>query len=148
MSHDLYLWVKGFHVVGVLIWGGTLMGLANLLVLYGRANPAVREALLPACVATARMMEIGAVVAIGCAIWIAVGSKALSGAAWPMKQPWMHVKLTLVVVGLFSSHGLLRAKLGKYRRGKQTKALPPAIVPIMSLTLIAIVLLAVARPLG
>jgi uncharacterized membrane protein len=148
MSHSLYLWVKGFHIVGVLMWAGSMMGLAQFLIVCGKSSAAVREALLPDCRVAARMMDLGAAIGIGSAIWIAVGSKALSGAAWPMKQPWMHVKLTLVVLILFAAHGILRAKLGKYQRGKETKPLPAALVPILSLTLTAIVLMAVARPIG
>ena len=73
-------------------------------------------------------------VAIACAVWLAVGTKASSGATWAMKQPWMHIKLTLVVLVVFSLHGLLRGKLGAYRRGKETKPLPGATLPVLSIS--------------
>ena len=146
MSSTAYLWVKAFHVVGILIWGGTIMGLTNLLVAFGKIPAETRKPILPTAMATGRMMDIGATLTIACAVWLAVGTKVPEG--WVMQQGWMHVKLTLVVLGLFSAHGVLRAKLGKYRRGQEPKPLPPALVPILSLVLTAIIVLAIARPIG
>jgi uncharacterized membrane protein len=94
------------------------------------------------------MMEIGALLAIGSAVYLAVGTKSFMGAQWPMKLPWMHVKLTIVVLAILGGHGYLRMKLGKYRRGKETKPVPAVIVPLLSVALIAVVLFAVARPIG
>jgi uncharacterized membrane protein len=151
MSQGLYLWVKSFHLIGVFLWGGSMVALAATLVSVGRAAQtgatAARDTLLGLGKGIARMMELGALVAIGCAVWLAVGTRG-DGAAWVMKKPWMHVKLTLVVLVLFATHGLLRVKLARYRKGKQPKALPGFVVPLVIATMAAILILAVARPIG
>lgn len=147
MGHSTYVWVKAFHIVGILIWAGTMMGLANNLVAVGRSGDAARPALLGLARSAAMMMDIGATVTIACAVFLAVKSKAFMGDQWPMKMPWMHVKLTLVVV-IIGFHGFLRVKLGKYRKGKETKPVRPLVVPLLSLSLIAIVIFAVAKPIG
>jgi len=148
MSHSVYLWVKAFHVVGILIWAGAMMSVAHMLVAAGKGNEADRKALIPLATVAARMMDAGALVAIGCAVYLAIGTRSWMGEAWVMKQPWMHVKLTIVVLAILGGHGFLRSKLGKYRRGKPTTPVPPVIVPVLSLALIAVVVFAVARPIG
>lgn len=151
MSHGLYLWVKSFHLVGVFLWGGSMIALAATLTAVGKAAitgaTAPRDTLLGLAARIARMMEVGSLVAIGCAVWLAVGTRG-DGAAWVMKKPWMHVKLTLVVLVLFATHGLLRVKLARYRKGKQPKPLPGFVVPVVIVTMAAILILAVARPIG
>jgi uncharacterized membrane protein len=148
MSHGLYLWVKAFHILGVVVWAGAMIALGSVLVAIGRANPAGREAAIAGGMATARLMDVGALVAIACGIWVIVGTKASLGAQWALKQPWMHIKLTLVVVALLTTHAVLRIKLGKYRRNAEPKPLPGFVVPVVLVVVAAIVVLAVAHPIG
>jgi uncharacterized membrane protein len=64
-----------------------------------------------------------------------------------MKRPWMHIKLTLVVLSC-SGPTACSVKLARYRKGKQTGALPAFVAPLAIAALSAILVLAVARPLG
>ena len=38
--------------------------------------------------------------------------------------PWLHIKLTVVVLGVLSIHGLARVKIKRFREGR-VRALPP-----------------------
>lgn len=147
MGLGTYQWVKAFHVAGIVFWAGAMMGLVQLLVAAGKGDEAARKILLPPARTMAFVMDIGATVAIACAVYLAVGTKAFMGDQWPMKLPWMHVKLTIVLL-IIGGHGFLRVKLGKYRKGKDTKPVSPALVPLLTVLLIAVVIFAVARPIG
>jgi uncharacterized membrane protein len=64
----------------------------------------------------ALMMDLAATLAIGCGIAMIFGQTPNF-----LAQPhhgWFHVKLTVVVLGVLSVHGLVRAKVGKFGRGK------------------------------
>jgi putative membrane protein len=148
MSHSLYLWIKAFHALGVVLWAGGLIALGTALVAIGRARAGEGAAALSAATATARLMDIGAALAIVCGMWVIVGTKAALGAQWALKQPWMHIKLTLVVVVLLSAHGLLRAKLGKFGRGIETRPPPAFLVPVVVAAVAAIAVLAIVQPLS
>jgi uncharacterized membrane protein len=66
----------------------------------------------------AMMMDIGAAVAIGCGIAMIVFPVNLFRV-----QPasWLHLKLTLVVLGVLPVHGMIRARVKKFSRGEMPK---------------------------
>jgi protoporphyrinogen IX oxidase len=93
------LWLKSFHVVAIISWMAGLLYIWRLYVYHAMTSePAVREQL--------QVMERKLLRAITTPAAIAA---LVSGTALivmnPMflKQPWMHVKLTLVL-GMFASH--------------------------------------------
>ena len=54
---------------------------------------------------------------------------------------WLHVKLALVVLGLLAPHGMMRAKIGKLRRGAKTAALPAWVIPVVLVCAIGAIIL-------
>jgi uncharacterized membrane protein len=70
----------------------------------------------------ALVMDLGAAVAIGFGLWL-----ALRHTPNEFKQgAWLHVKLTAVVVGVLSTHGIARVKIKKFRTG-DARPLPPVV---------------------
>ena len=65
MSQAVYLWVKAFHLVGVFLWGGSMVALAATLGAFGRATAAdTRASMLALANRFARSMELGLLIAI------------------------------------------------------------------------------------
>jgi uncharacterized membrane protein len=57
--------------------------------------------------------DIAAALAIGTGIYMAVDHHYFSSG-----NAWLHVKLTAVVLGILSVHGILRARIKRYSRGE------------------------------
>lgn len=126
MNDRVYQWILALHVLGFITWIGTMFATSVVLRLHGRAAEAARTGFAEVEKALARWMERGALVAIACGVILLVGAPGPS----MIKQPFMHIKLTLVVV-LIGLHGLVRAKMARLGRGKGKPpfaALPPLIL--------------------
>lgn len=119
MSLDTYNWVLIAHVFGFVTWVGGLLGCLALLHVHTRVEEGARPALSATERQTAMLMDLGATLAIGAGLLLAIKG--------PVNEfshgSWLHVKLTAVVLGLLSSHGIVRAKIKKFSRG-EIKALP------------------------
>jgi putative membrane protein len=139
MSVEALLWVKAVHIFGILMWIGTLMGLYQTIFAIGAASGG-RDDLIALARKIAMAMDVGALIAIGGGLGLLFGIDPS-----PMKLPWMHVKLTLVAVFLgFHVYG--RIKLGKLRKG-ETSTPPPILFALLNLILVAIVIMAVVKPI-
>ena len=68
----------------------------------------------------AMMMDIAAALAIGCGLAMTFGVSPNFFAA--PKSGWFHIKLTIVVLGVLSVHGMVRARVGKVSRGEPASA--------------------------
>jgi uncharacterized membrane protein len=145
MSGELQLWVRAFHVLGFILWVGSMFGLVEVLRSLGRSGDGgARTELSALAQRMARVMDIAATIAIVAGVLALVGTRAL-GDAWPMKQGWMHAKLALVILGFLGLHGYLRVLAGKMSRGDAKQ--PPALLkPVMGLLVLAVIVLAVVRP--
>ncbi|HWM87720.1 MAG TPA: CopD family protein [Kofleriaceae bacterium] len=141
MSPQAYVWVKAIHQFGFLLWVGSMFALTLVLSAHARAAGA-RDAFVVAERAIGRAMELGALLTIAGGIAMIFGSSAVIS---PMKQPYVHIKLTLVVV-LIAMHGVVRSKMARLGRGQGTA--PPAWVSAVILILaMAIIWLAVVKPM-
>ena len=119
MSADTYAWVLVGHVFGFVVWIGGLLTCISLLHVHPRVEESHRAALTRTEKSIAMLMDMGATLAIACGLLL-----ALDG---PQNEfghgAWLHIKLTAVVLGILSAHGMVRAKVGKFARG-EIKPLP------------------------
>lgn len=118
MSPETYAWVKSGHLIGVVLWIGGLFTVYWLLRMHATAPREVHEKLTLMERSMAMATDLAAALAIGCGIAMTFGQTPNF-----LVQPrhgWFHIKLTVVVVGVLSVHGMIRAKVGKFSRGKIT----------------------------
>lgn len=138
---ELYQWTKAFHVVGFLLWTGSLLSCIYLLQAHQAAGEEGRQALSSVQRKAAMLMEIGALVAIVAGLYLALGGgrNAFSGAGW------LHAKLALVVLGLFGLHGFVRVKIKKFRNG-EVAALPGWLQPAALVVIVVVAIMASVKP--
>jgi uncharacterized membrane protein len=65
MSHGVYLWVKAFHLIGVFLWGGSMIALAVPLRSMATTTASDEPASRPG---QARAWRSVALIGIGCAV--------------------------------------------------------------------------------
>ncbi|HJR10010.1 MAG TPA: protoporphyrinogen oxidase HemJ [Rhodanobacteraceae bacterium] len=97
----LALWLKAFHVIGVVTWFAGLFYLPRLFVYHAEAaEPAIRERF--------KVMERRLLVMthVGGALAIVFGIATLATESFYLRAGWLHVKLALVLL-LVVYHGML-----------------------------------------
>ncbi len=119
MSIETLAWVRVAHVFGFIVWIGGMLACMSLLHVHTLVEGGARDALTKVEKSVAMMMDMGATLAIAAGLTLAFEStpNAFQTGAW------LHVKLTIVVLALFSAHGLVRAKIKKFSKG-EVKPLP------------------------
>ena len=111
-GHDLLL---AAHLIGVVLWVSGLTTIFWMLRFHDHAPKEVHEKLTLMERALAMSTDISALFAIGCGVALAF---------WPINlfkvhpAGWLHVKLAAVVLGILSTHGMLRARIKRYARGE------------------------------
>jgi putative membrane protein len=138
----LALWLKAFHVIGVVTWFAGLFYLPRLFVYHAEASEAViRERLKIMEKRLLMMTHVGGVLAI------AFGIATLTAETFYLQAGWLHVKLALVLL-LVIYHAML-VKLvrdfGNDRCGWRSRALR-WFNEIPGVLLLAIVILVVVKP--
>jgi putative membrane protein len=138
MSPAAMTWIKAFHLFGVFMWMGTMIGASHILVAHAEADLGSRPAFHGLERRLAIAMDVGATIAIVFGVILLVKTPGI------MKVGSMHAKLALVVA-LLGVHGLLRAKIRKHREGKVVPlaGAVPGLLPLISL---AIIVLVVVKP--
>lgn len=114
----LYLWLKSFHLVGLVTWFAGLFYLVRLFVYAAEAaaepEPARGTLRRQYAVMEGRLLRIiatpGLIVTFACGVAMLTRNPAL------LREPWMHVKLTLVL-GLAGYHGWAAAEVRRHARG-------------------------------
>jgi uncharacterized membrane protein len=121
------------HLFGVITWVGGLLGVGLLL------GAARQDARVGGYARRAAMVpELGSLVAFATGIWMAV-DKGL------FRQPYIHIKLTLVAVLLFV-HVAMRIKAKKAAKGDGTPA--GGLLVLMMLVVPAIIYIIIFQPLA
>jgi protoporphyrinogen IX oxidase len=126
------------HVLGALMWIGSLFALTAFLEAHAEEPDAgAKSRLLKHVRAAAIVPDIGATIAL------------VFGAHWLFKfklyqMPYMHIKLTLVVV-VIGLHGYLKSKVKKAKKGETFKAPPVFIKPMLSLIALGIILFVISK---
>jgi putative membrane protein len=142
------LWLKAFHIIGVVSWFAALLYLPRLFVYHAQ----IQGASIDDDAGNARfkimerklfmIMTIGAVVAIG------FGVAMLSLAPDYLLMRWLHVKLALVFL-LVGYHGACFALLQQFAadRNSHSERWYRLFNEVPALLLIGIVILVVVKPL-
>jgi uncharacterized membrane protein len=86
-------------------------------------------------------MDMGALFAIAAGFYIAFAQTPIAFKT----GGWLHVKLTLVVLGPLAIHGYTRVKIKRLRRG-EAAPLPSFIYPLTLILVAAIVIVATIKP--
>lgn len=126
------LWFATLHVVGIVLWVGGLTSVLALLHVHVQADGKVREVLTGVERRVAMLMDLGATLTIATGLYRAftvVPNAFKTGA-------WLHIKLTVVVLGLLSVHGMARVKIKKFGRG-ELKPVPPLMYGLLAIAVIA-----------
>lgn len=142
MSPQAYLWVKAVHQLGFVLWIGSMFALTLVLSAHARAAGAARDAFVATERSIGRAMEMGALLAIAGGVIMILGSHAPVS---PLKQPYLHIKLTLAAV-LVVMHGVVRGKMGRIGRG-QGGPVPGWVSGAILLIAAAMIWLAVVKPM-
>ena len=125
MSLSLYNWMLAGHIIGILLWIGSLFTVYWLLRFHTQAPAEVSDKLTLMERSMAIVMDLGATLAIGTGIAMAVsvggprGTHAASNLFAAPGAGWFHIKLTLVVVCILSVHGFVRSRVAKFSRGEK-----------------------------
>jgi protoporphyrinogen IX oxidase len=146
------LWLKSFHIIGVVSWFAALLYLPRLFVYHSQIQSAqVPGSPIDDGAGNARfkvmerklflIMTIGAVVAIG------FGVAMLAQAPDYLLMRWLHVKLALVLL-LVGYHGACFALLQQFAadRNSHSERWYRLFNELPALLLIAIVILVVVKP--
>ena len=141
------LWLKAFHVVGVVSWFAALLYLPRLFVYHSQ----IQGAIIDDAVGNARfkimerklffLMTFAALLAIG------FGVAMLLAAPDYLLMRWLHVKLALVLV-LVGYHGACFALLQQFAadRNSHSERWYRVFNELPAVLLIAIVILVVVKP--
>lgn len=140
MSPEVFAYTKTVHIFGILMWIGCLFALYQVIFATGKAEAAARQALVDLGRKMALAMDIGALLALGGGLGLFFGV----GASLYLKLPWMHVKLTLVVL-MLAAHVYARMKLARLKRG-DTSTPPEALFALLNLILVGLLIMAIVKP--
>lgn len=138
MSEALTSWMETAHVFGVLLWIAGLYASFRLLRAHARGGG---QHAAETARGSAIVMDIGAAIAIAGGVIMILGVEPS-----PLREGWLHTKLALIVLGLFSLHGIARAKIKKARtQGESSDS--PALEGVLIALSALLVILAVAKPM-
>jgi putative membrane protein len=141
------MWLKAFHIIGVVSWFAGLLYLPRLFVYHAQIQRGVIDD--PAGNARFKIMErklfmimtIGAVLAAGFGVAMLIAADAY------LLMRWMHLKLALVLV-LVGYHGACLALLQQFAadRNGRTEHWYRVFNEVPALLLVAIVILVTVKP--
>jgi putative membrane protein len=138
----LALWLKAFHIIGIVTWFAGLFYLPRLFVYFVEAaDPAVRARL------KVMQRRLLAMTHIGGALAVTFGIATLAVEPFYLHALWLHAKLVLVAL-LVVYHGALVKLTRDCARDdcRWTSRALRAFNEIPSVLLVAIVILAVVKP--
>ncbi len=146
MSAPTYNWVLALHLLSMVIWVGSMFAVYWLLRIHSHAPKDVLDRLTLMERSMALLMDLGATVTIICGVVLALDPP--SGSNWfvvtPSNGPWLHIKLTIVVLGLLPVHGMLRGRVAKFSRGQIT-AVPSWQWSMLLASVMAIIVVATTK---
>lgn len=143
MSPETLLWLRTGHFIGLFVWIGGMFAVYWMLRFHAHAPKDAHEKLVLAERSLALMMDLGAALAIGSGLALALGQTPTVFA-----RPgggWFHIKLTVVVLGVLPVHGMLRGRIKKFGGGK-ISPVPEWQWSVLLASITAIVLLVTQGP--
>lgn len=143
----MYLWLKAFHIAAAMIWiGGILVASIVIAALPAPSGPQSDTALR--IVRAARQWDLWATLPAMLLVWALGLMLAMVGHWFP--SPWLMLKLP-GVLALSALHGVLSGTLRRRAGGGDQGPPPPALLRYAALIVpplvLAIAILAVAKPL-
>jgi uncharacterized membrane protein len=130
---DTTIWMGVGHFIGFTFWIAGLVATAALLRAHHAADVASRPGIVTSARAMAGLMEFGSLLAIGIGLWQAFASSkyAAFGTAFG-SGGWLHLKLTIVVIGLIVPHAYLRIALKRARtEGAAVRPIGAWVIPVI-----------------
>ena len=140
-------WLLVGHLIGVILWIASLTTVYWLLRVHTQAPKEVHERLILMERSLALTMDLAATLAIGCGIALAVHPE-VPGIPNLFARPgagWFHIKLTIVVLGILSMHGLIRARVGKASRGQPLRV-PQWIWTVILISIVGVLVMVFRGP--
>jgi uncharacterized membrane protein len=118
MWEQTYAWLKAAHLIGMVVWVGGMFAVYWLLRIHSHLPRETSEKLTLMERSLALMMDLGAALAIGCGLVMAI--KGLPGAPtnWFKQGKWLHIKLVFVILTILPVHGMLRARIKRFGQGR------------------------------
>ena len=112
---DLNNWARLLHFLGLFLWVGGLLSVTYMLSRAGTLSKDAIGKLVEVAAGVERAVLLpGFVLAFLSGIYLLVVANLPDA---PLKQPWMHIKLTVVFLGLLGVQGALGAKRKALRTG-------------------------------
>jgi uncharacterized membrane protein len=145
----MYQWLLAGHLIGVILWMGSIFSVYWLLRLHAQAPKDVLEKLTLMERSMALTMDIAAALAIVCGLGMAfskAGTHPTSNLFVAPGAAWFHIKLTLVVLAILPIHGFIRGRVAKFGRGL-SPTVPQWIWSLLLVAIVVIVVLVIRGPL-
>lgn len=142
-------WLLTGHLIGVILWMGSLFTVYWLLRFHTQAPASANDKLVLMERSMGLVMDLGATLAMGCGLAMAFmhGGTHPTSTIFGMKGAgWFHIKLTIVVLGILSVHGMLRGRIAKFSRG-ETPAVPQWIWSLLLVSIVGIVVMVIRGPI-
>jgi uncharacterized membrane protein len=149
MSDSVYRWLISAHLIGVILWLGSMFATYWLLRLHAQAPKDVLEKLTLMERSLALTMDLAATLAIGSGLGMAFshgGTHPTSNLFAAPGAAWFHIKLTAVVLGILPVHGMVRGKIARFSRG-QISAVPQWMWSVLLIAIVVIVVMVIRGPL-
>lgn len=144
MDPKILLWLKSAHLIALFLWIGGLFAIYWMLRLHAHAPTEAHEKLTLMERSIALSTDIAAAVAIGTGVAMLFRPEGLLLAQ--KGAGWMHIKLTVVVLGILPVHGILRGKIKKFGQG-QIAPVPQWLWSLFLAAMTVIVILVIRGPL-
>ncbi|MHC4831017.1 MAG: CopD family protein, partial [Planctomycetota bacterium] len=129
-------WVSALHIIGVVLWFGSLLQVTRMLKTHANAPEGAHETLTGIERRTQLLIGIpGLVITIGMGLVLLLHG---GGAKFYMKQGWFHMKLTVVLIALIVEV-MLFFKIRAFAKQPGTKLAPLLMHIVAGLCLIAAV---------
>lgn len=145
--HDLYHWLKAFHIIAVISWMCGMLYLPRLFVYHSRTSPG-SEASELFKVMEAKLMRLiinpAMIVSWILGIWVAVVINAFD----PQNGLWLHYKVMLVLA-LQINHAMMSRYRKAFLRDERPKSEKYFRIfnEVPAVLMVAIVILVVLKPL-
>ncbi|MDB4960261.1 MAG: hypothetical protein JWP01_260 [Myxococcales bacterium] len=148
MNEDVQLWLRAGHVISLFLWIGGLFSVYWLLRLHQHAPKDSHEKLTLMERSIALSMDLAAAGAIITGLVMALtkgGTHPTTNLFAAPGAGWFHIKLTLVVLGVLSVHGMLRARIKRFGKG-DFKPVPQWLWSVFMVSITVIVILVFRGP--
>ncbi len=143
---NLHAWLLVGHILGVLLWVGGLTAVFWLLRMHTQMPECVNDKFVLMERSLALAMDIAAALAMGTGLALALHRPGGGNLFSQSGAGWFHIKLTIVVLGVLSMHGLIRARVGKFSRGEKP-VVPTWVWSVILVSVVAILVMVFRGPL-